>query len=69
VEGFKVLYEHEFLRIAEAVRYCQVSITSSPRALMTLCIVAIAVTSPSMLFYFFEFTLLWNLFVLIPHFP
>ena len=40
------------------VRYCQVGITSSPPALMILCIIAIAVTNSSTLFNVFEFTLL-----------
>jgi hypothetical protein len=43
-----MLYEHEFTH-AEAVRYCQIGINSSP-ALMTLCIVAIAVINSSSLF-------------------
>jgi hypothetical protein len=42
----------------ERTKYCQVGITSSPTALIMLCIIAIAVTNSSMLFNFFEFALL-----------
>jgi hypothetical protein len=38
--------------------YCQVGIASSPPVLMKLCIAVISVTNSSMLFNFFEFTLL-----------
>jgi hypothetical protein len=44
-----VLYEHEFTH-AEAVRYCQIGIVSSPPALTTLCTAAIAVINSSALF-------------------
>jgi hypothetical protein len=37
MEGLKVLYEHEFLRIAEAVRYCQFGITFCPDDIMHRC--------------------------------
>jgi hypothetical protein len=51
VEGFKLLYEHEFTH-AVAVRYCQIGIVSSPPALMTLRIAGIAVTNSSRHFNF-----------------
>jgi hypothetical protein len=44
--------------ITAFIWYRQVGITSSPPALMILCIIAIAVTNSSMLFNVFAFTLL-----------
>jgi len=51
-------WKPEQLYADAAYGYCQVGITSSPPALMMLCIAAIAVTNSSRLFNFFEFMLL-----------
>jgi transposase-like protein len=50
--------ERWFREMKGRTKYCQVGITSSPTALIMLCIIAIAVTNSSMLFNFFEFALL-----------
>jgi hypothetical protein len=56
VGGFAILSPEELS--LPGLRYCQVGITSSPPALMMLCIIAIAVTNSFTHINFFEFTLL-----------
>jgi hypothetical protein len=46
VKEFQLKLEGILKEFFGARRYCQVGITSSPPALMMLCIIAIAVTDP-----------------------